>query len=258
MSFFEQLNCDLEYARGISANLTGQPFDVYRIGNTSQFQWFREENKIASGIMVYHEVTKNEKPPLESERRQGIIWYRVVGDFSAFKLGDVFKLNNPCYNEGQMIVEGSNDYVGFCLASKPLKNRFGGRLHTTMKVYRPTAKPDERFHQPMGKGQAMPLVLVDGQFRFGAIDDTPCEIPVGFSALRPYGDRAVADVPSMPRKMLYGAYTPPLKGFQFREGDRVIDLNGNRYVVLVPYGQDSGAIGYQLCLEREVGSGGST
>lgn len=257
MSLFEQLNCDLECARGIVAEATGQPFDVYRIDSESQLGWFREDNKIASGVVVYHEVTRNEKPPLESERRQGIIWYRVVADFSAFRLGDVFRLNNPCYSEGQMIVEGSKEYIGFCLASKPLKNRFGGRLHTTMKVYRPKQTADSRYAQPMGKGQADPLILVDGRFCLGGTDDTPCDIPVGLSAMRPYGDRAI-DVPSMPRKMLYGAYTPPLFGFQFREGDRVVDENGNRYVVLVPYGQDSGAIGYQLCLEREVSSSGGS
>ncbi len=246
----------LECADGSAANVTGQLHDIYRIGESSHSEWIKEDNKIGS-IKVFWELSKNDKPGLETERRQGFVWYRVTGNFTSVKLGDVFVLNDSC--EGaRLVVPGNNEYQGFCFAQarNGAKPPFGARLNTKVKVYRPQLKPsDDGYHEPLGQGQGQALNLADGVFFLDGVDGNAIEIPAGLSAMRPYGDRAIDDVGSMTRKMLYGCYLPPLNGFAIQEGDRIVEANGARYVVLVPHYQGSGAVGYQLTVEREVSNG---
>lgn len=254
------MNCSItgaiDCADGESAAIKGHSFDVYRLSENSQHQWLDESNKLGS-MKVWFELSKNDKPGLETERRQGFIWYKLTGNFSSIRLGDVFKLNDNCVAPGKLIVEDHADYeyVGFSYAQSRdgAKQPFGARLNTTVQVLRPRAEvSDDGYHNPTGEGAADAVILINGRFELSDNCADAVNIPAGLSAMRPYGAPALTDVPSQNRKSLYGCYIPPLKGFSVVEGDRIIEASGARYVVLVSHYQATGAIGYQLTLEREV------
>lgn len=254
---YEGIAGDLDLGRGYAAQELGQPFDVYRITGASTGQVIHDANKIATKVPVYYKVSKNTDPAIESERRQGIVFYKLIADLSPFRLGDIFVLNDPAYGAGHTIVEGSADFLGFSVAShQPVKHNFGGRLTRTINVYRQTEDvSNSGYHQNHAEPgvQGKPVILSGGVFSLGNESDTPCNIPAGIQGLRPYGDRAMHDIGSMQRKSLWSIFLPPIKNFRFKEGDRIIDSTGARYAVYIPYEEDVGAVGNQLTVEREVG-----
>lgn len=242
-----------------AADELGPPHDVYRVGPDSSGNIIDPSNKIATGVSIFTKIAYGAgiRDSFEAERTQGIIWYRVIADMRAFKVGDVFVVNDPVYGAGSSSVSFETDeFKGFALADhSPIKKALAGRLNCNVTIARPAAGPNAQGQFDKTKREALPLVLNDGVFSFGAKTDTACQIPAGLMATgRSYGDRSFSQVPAEQRKSSWALYLPALPGLNAREGDRIIGPDGSRYILVVPFTQHVGASGSQWLLERELGA----
>lgn len=245
---------DIDFGRGEAANVLGQPYDVYRITATSNGDVIATANRIAQNVRVLRKARRVQPDAVESPAAMGTLFYQLVADFRNFQVGDVFVQMDAAYGSGHTEVAGTEQFNGFVLASHaPIKQAVGARVTTLVQVKRQSAEPDARQAWNTTNDATLPLVLANGSFSLGAATATASLIPAGMlPVFRPQGQRI--DAPGMPQQPLIAFYMPPLPGFQLLEGDRIIAQDGSRYVVLNPYGQDVGIVGYQMTLEREMGA----
>lgn len=263
MTNYVQIQRHIDYGRGKAAQRLGPPFDVYRLNARSAGDFITPANLIRSGFPVFRRSSKDDKT-LETPMRQGTHWYELVADMTGLLVGDVFVQRDPVYGVGATsITEPTDQFNGFALASHaPVRKTMGGRLDREVFVYRASSSPGQRdgyWHNALDSMQ--PLVLIEGEYRLAAPGAQPSKVPTGFMVYyRQYGhDQYPPQVQGITKPTLWFAYVPPLPGWAFREGDRLVEppfnsQPGARYVVANPYSQDTGQVGSQLVIEREVGS----
>jgi hypothetical protein len=251
----------IDHGRQIGAQKVGQPYSVYRLGPNSNGNFLDPGNLVASNVPVMRRSVPDTKS-LETAVRQGTHWYELIGSFSPFLVGDVFVQTDPVYGPGATSVDFQTDQINaFCLASHaPIKKSIGGRIDRTVTIYRPQVGPTADARGPFFMetlDQAEPLRILNGQCIIDAPGAKPAQIPAGFMIYyRPYGhDQFAPQTKGMTKPTLWFVYIPPLPGFIFREGDRIVEPTGERYVVYNPYRQDTGQAGFQLVVEREIGAG---
>ena len=126
-------------------------------------------------------------------------------------------------------------------------------MNCVVTIFRPSLTPNSGSQWDKTARDVVPVTLASGVFSLGSVGATPTKIPAGLMAMgRSYGDRDFSNVPAEQRKSGWELYIPALKGFDAREGDRVIGPDGARYVVIIPFTQKVGATGGQWFLEREA------
>jgi hypothetical protein len=241
----------------LAANEIGVPHSIYRVGSQSNGDVLNAENLIAQNVLVRTTVAYGGQMrlALETEKQMGMLWYNLVFDCRPFQVGDIFVNTDPVYNAGATGVSYPTlEFKGFALADRsPEKKNLGGRLNLQAYINRMSAGPDSSDRYDRTNLNAQPLILTNGQFALGTPGETGSLIPMGLlTSGRSYGDRAFDQIPGEERKSGWVCYVPPLPGFHFKAGDRIITELGARYTVIVPFGQEIGASGFQLFLEREV------
>lgn len=257
MPNYESIQGKIQKGRGKAAAKLGPPFDIYRVGASASGAWVSPSNKIRSGHPIIYQIgTGKINRSLETDNRLGMIWFEMKADLSEFRLGDIFILNDPVFGLHKTHVQGTEEITGLCLVTHgAIKSNAGARINTFVKVYRLGKTVDSSgYYSPSLVGDSLPLRLVNGSYILGAAGETPDLIPAGIQAHhRTYGDRQVEDVPGMGRKSSWAIYLPPLPGgFKLQEGDRIVAADESSYQVLVPFYQETGAVGHQLFCEREV------
>lgn len=239
--------------RGKAAKKLGSPYDVYRVELGSSGDFVSAPHKVASDVLVLA------KPSSLAAHKDGVVAnglveYNLIADLSSFKVGDVFVNVDQFFGTGhtRSVSAPAGSYQGFCLTQHAsIRKAIGCRLNDTAQVYRLNKGVDADGYWSAEFSNSNSLRLVSGVFSFGA--GVAAKIPIQLApVLRPYGDRVIDKEPSNIRQSAYMAFVPPLPGFHFREGDRLIASDGARYVVVVPGGQDVGAVGFQMFLQREV------
>jgi hypothetical protein len=246
--------------RGHAARAVGVPYNVYRITSASNGNYIDTSNKISTDFYVLAKVHKDGtyETPLDMKT----MFFNFVGDTTTFDIGDVFILNDPVYGTGDQVVDfPTQQFRGMCLAYNPpiSKLAVAARVDRLAQIYRPAPGIDSTGYWSQATDNALPLIMNAGQFDFSAAPGAVATmIPVGLVPFpRPSGGAQFKpDLPGTLEFPSFFIYTPPLEGVHLREGDRIVDQSGARYVVMVPWIQEAAISGNQLGCRR-VNAGGT-
>jgi hypothetical protein len=163
------------------------------------------------------------------------------------------------YGAGATSIAGTQELNGICLAwHPPVDKAIGARLDRLVQIFRPSTQPVTQtdtsafFETTLDNDQ--PLVLAGGSFAFGAAGaGTASLVPAGIGSGIRRGEAIFGPgVPGMVKGTHWFFYLPPLPGYLPREGDAIVDENGARYLVISPYEQFTGVVGFQLLCDRKI------
>jgi hypothetical protein len=274
----------IDYGRGQAARVLGAPFFVYRVSSNAAVNFIDPLNLIQSEYPVYYTQQSGSafKGSFEGTSLRAPL-FNIVGDMAPFLVGDVFvdadvpyvPYGGPLTADGSWTADsgvvtadtGASGYgagatsvtfptlefEGFCLGFHgPVKKSIGARLNALAQIYSLPTKADWNGYLSADISSCPGVVLTNGQFSLGASGQTPALIPVGISSEPRWRGDLIRGLPTTTQAVVYIAYVPPLNGFSFKEGDRLVLQSGARYVVQNPYEQQVGFSGSQLILEREV------
>ncbi len=254
-SFYAFVQGRIDFGRGQAADVLGQPGAIYRLNSASSGTWIDPANQIFQNYPVLRKVLRSD-PGLESTTIMSTMFYNLIADLTPLELGDIWIQTDPYYGKGDTLVDYStSQFDGICIASHgPVKKAFGARLDRMLTVYRPAEATDSNGYYNTTLPAAQPLVLKNGIFNLGVPGDTPVQIPGGFMVrARPFGaPQFGGDIPGIPRYAEWYVYVPPLEGFTFRQGDRIMTYEGSRFIVVNPWHQEAGFVGSQMSLEYEI------
>jgi hypothetical protein len=198
------------------------------------------------------------------------MFYDIVANMSPFLVGDVFMQNDPnyvngiSYGPGATSIVGTNiEFNGMCLAWHPPENKaVGARLDRRVQIFRPSNTPatvtgvaGAAYWKETHDNDA-PLILTGGVYAFGSAGASGASfVPAGaMSAIRQHEWIMQPVVPGAIKEAKWFFYLPPLPGYMPAEGDALIDENGARYVISVPFEQKTGVSGYQFVCDRKIAS----
>lgn len=261
MANYTSLTSHVWRGRGKAARAVGVPYNVYRITSASNGDYITLVNQIETSFYVLAEVHK--EGSYETALDMKTQFFNFIGDTTTFQIGDVFILNDPVYGTGDQVVDyPTQQFRGMCLAYNPpiSKLAVAARVDRLAQVYRPSLTTDATGYWSQATDNATPLVLAGGQFSFSEAQGAVASlIPVGLVPFpRPSGgSQFKPEVPGMIEFPTFFIYTPPLQGVHLREGDRIVDQNGDRYVVMVPWIQEAAISGNQLGCKRMSGGPGA-
>lgn len=242
---------------GIAARNIGQPMSAYRLQANGAVNFLDTANLVQANVMVYRQPSGAGKLGIEGVTL-GSPLYELFGDFNTFYVGDVFVQTDPAfptgYGPGATLADFSTVEINaFCLAFHgPLKKIIGARIDRLAQIYRMASAADTNGYLSAETAASLPVVLSDGTFSVGAVGATAAFVPIGMASLPRWRGRLFADIPTSTNEVVWVAYAPPLPGFLFKEGDRLVLQDGSRYVVQNPYEQMAGLAGSQLMVEREI------
>jgi hypothetical protein len=259
----------IDHGKGQASRHVGQPFIGYRLGAGSNGDFPGAWNVVAPNFyMLRRRMTEGK---IEVGIKNVALFYEIVANMDPFVLGDVFVQDDPAYAPGRSYgagatsIPGTIEFNAMCLAWHPPENKaVGGRVDRRVKIYRPSNDPaatTDGSATPYWKETNVndtPLVLTGGTYAFGTAGAGNASfVPAGFlSAIRQTEWIFQPGVPGMLKEAKWFCYLPPLPGYLPAEGDAIIDENGARYHVTVPFEQKTGVVGYQLVLDRKISSNG--
>jgi hypothetical protein len=268
MTQYARIQRHIDHGRGQAAKHVGQPFVGYRLGSGSSGDFPGAWNVTVPNFYMFRRRLAETK--LELGIKNVALFYDIVANMDRFVLGDVFVQNDPAYapgfsyGAGATSIPGTIEFNAMCLAWHPPENKaIGARLDRRVKIYRPAESPAS-----VGANGAtywketlvndLPLVLSGGTYAFGTAGAGNASfVPAGFmSAIRQHDWIFQPGVPGMLKEAKWFVYVPPLPGYMPAEGDALVDENGARYLVVVPYEQKTGVSGYQLTCDRKIRSDG--
>lgn len=245
----------IDFGRGQAANVLGQPGTIYRLNGSSSGDFIIPANIVFTEYPILRKVISKD-PSLEGTAMMQTMIFNLIADLTPLVLGDVWIQTDPFYGVGATSVSyPTNEFNGICIASHgPIKKALGARLDRFANVFRPAIVPDANEYWNTSSLGAQPLQLTNGTWSLGAVGSTPSLIPVGLQVRsRMFGKpQFEPDIPGLTRYNEWYGYVPPLEGFAFRRGDRIITQNGNRFVVVNPWHQEAGFVGSQMALEYEI------
>jgi hypothetical protein len=260
----------IDRGRGIAAKKLGPPFQAYRFAGATNGDfpsgWARlTVNNQQTFPLFRRRLGPEDK--VEIALKGVTIWYKIIADMTPFLLGDVFVQADPPYVPGQFYGAGATALAGaeelnaIGLAWHPAVNvAVGARLDRLVTIFRPSnvpaTMPDGRGYWKSTADNDLPLVLTNGQYRFGIAGAKNASlIPAGLAAHTKHGaslfDPKVPGVSKIQPGHWY-FYLPPLPGYLPREGDAIVTQDGARYVVTTPFEQRAGVVGNQLIADRKV------
>lgn len=264
----------IDKGKGKAAHHVGMPFLGYRVGGASvgDFPSGWVPVTLPSGGTVFSLLRRRlAEGKLEIGIKNTALFYDIIANMDPFLVGDVFVQDDApfvpgiSYGAGATQVTGTTiEFNGMCLAWHPPENKaVGGRLDRRVKIYRPATSPAT---VPATTGTAkywketldndFSLTLSGGVYSFGtAAANNANFVPAGFSAaIRQHEWPFQPDTPGLLKEAKWFVYLPPLPGYLPAEGDALVDENGARYVVAVPFEQQTGVSGYQLVVDRKIAS----
>ena len=254
----------IDRGKGIAARKLGPPYNAFRIIGSSAGDFPGGWSKVASNFPLFYRKLVGESKILTGLKNT-TQWIDIVADMDPFVLGDIFLLNDPAYvpgvsyGAGATSIPGTIELNGMCLAWHPPVNKaIGGTINRLVSIYRPAVAPatqnDGSTYWESTHDNDQPLVLAGGSFAFGSAGAGGASlVPAGIGSAHRRGEAIFGPgVPGMLKPTHWFFYVPPLPGYLPREGDAIIDQNGARYVVVSPYEQLAGVVGYQLLCDRKV------
>ena len=275
----------IDRGRGHAARALGGPFNVYRLNPTTATNYLDSVNQIASGYPVYH---TQKSPGSFRGSYEGINvgepLFDIIGDMSPFVIGDIFidadlpyVPNSAPITADTNLITADNANVtadiassgygagatsvafptlqiyGFCLGFHgAIKKSIGARLSHLAQVYRLPTTTDSNGYWSAAQNASLPLILTNGQFSIGTLNDTAAFIPVGLAARPRWKSDLIKSIPTSTGELEYYCYVPSIPGFSFQESDRIVLQDGSVYVVQLPWEQQVGFVGSQLAVQREV------
>lgn len=255
---YTTIQASIDYADGLSAGFTGQPFYVYRLNSSASGNVVQSSTQILSNFPISRKRLKMGDDSLETDVAQGTYWYKLIADLSTLQVGDICIMNDPVYGLGSTQVAPAGNalaqFVGFAIAEHaPLKAKIGGRLNCYVSIFRPASSPDSSGYEDQTQHGALPLLLTNGQFVLGTSGQQPALIPAGFMpAVRDRGNM-YPDQSNNVGTTVWKVYLPPLPGFNLKETDIIATTAGDQYRIINPYRQEAGTIGYQLiCMKVKL------
>lgn len=268
MTNYARIQRHIDHGKGKAARHVGQPFIGYRITGTSAGDFPGGWTQTVANFPLLRRRLAETK--LEIGIKNVALFYDIVADMGPFLVGDVFLQNDPAYVNGKSYGPGATSIVGtniefnaMCLAWHPPENKaVGARLDRRVQIFRPASSPGTiagysgATYWKSTHDNDTPLVLSGGTYAFGSAGASGASlIPAGMSsAVRQHDYIFQPGVPGMPKEAKWFAYLPPLPGYMPAEGDALIDENGARYQVVVPFEQKTGVAGYQLAVDRKIAS----
>ncbi len=261
---YARIQAKIDKGLGIAGRHLGPPYTAYRLGANSTGDFPTAWTKLATGVPIYRErvsISELEIPLSGNET----LWYSIFGGMSGYLLGDVFVMTDPAYvpgvsyGAGATSTPGTIEFNGIALAWHPAGFvPIGARLDRIGQIYRPNTTPlanvdgSSYFEDTLDNDQ--PLVLVNGQYSFGTPSQVANWVPLGLASMeRPITSPLVKPaIPGGLYMMRYYAYLPELPGYTPTEGDAIVTQDGARHLVVHPYTQNTGVVGSQLLLDRQV------
>lgn len=242
-------------AKGFEAQISGVPFDVYRLKSTVSGDFIQDDTRIAQNFLCSFKVTasKGAGGSMEVPKWQELVVYELTGNFTQFHVGDVFVCRDTANGDNKIRIPGTAELNAFTLTCAATgKLILGARINTQIRLRRQSKDTDSDGFFSATSSNSQALKIMGGRCKLQPAEARGHLIPAGLVAARgTYGERVFDDVPSMERKSSWICFVPPLPDFKFREGDRVEGQDGARYKVVVAYGEEVGFVGSQLFLERE-------
>lgn len=254
------------------------PFLGYRIIDTSTGDfpeaWWPVPVCPAGTHYEFHLLRRRlSEGKLETGIKNVTLFYDIIANMDPFLVGDVFVQNDAPFVPGKSYGAGATSIVGttiefsgMCLAWHPPENKaVGGRVDRRVTIWRPAFDPatvadgSGATYWKETHDNDLPLILTNGVYAFGTSAQASSAnwVPAGFtSAVRQHDWVFQPGVPGMLKEAKWFVYVPPLPGYMPAEGDAIVDENGARYVVGVPYEQKTGVAGYQLTVDRKISSDG--
>ena len=275
----------IDRGRGVAARKLGGPFNVYRLLGSTATDFIDPANLLIANYPVYH---TQKGPGSFRGSYEGINvgepLFDIIGDMGPFLVGDVFVdsdapyqpygnailADNPGWtadNPGTTADNAQSGYgagatsvafptleiYAFCLGFHgPIKKSIGARLDRLAQIYRLATGTDTNGYWSGSKNASLPLMLSQGQFSLGTPGQTAAFIPIGLAARPRWKSELIKSIPTSTGELEYYAYVPPLPGFSFKEGDRIVLQDNSRYVVQLPWEQQVGFVCSQLAVQREV------
>lgn len=261
---YAQIQRHIDRGRQHAARALGPPHDAYRLVPTSAGDFPTGWSKISTRVPLFKRRFQAEAK-IDTGIRNTSLWYEIVADMGPYLLGDVFVLVDPpvqpgvSYGAGATSVPGTVELNACALAwHAPVSKSIGGRVDRLAGIYRPASQPaalaDTTPYWKSTHDNDLPLVLASGVYQFGAAGSGQASLlPVGISAAHRRGESLFApSVPGMVKPTHWFFYIPPLPGYLPREGDALVTLDDARYVVVSPYEQLTGVVGYQVLCDRKI------
>lgn len=276
MTNYARIQNQIDKGKGKAAHHVGMPFLGYRLTSASTGDFPSAWTPIPVCSSDHFQFSMLRRRLSEGKLELGIknvaLFYDIVANMNPFLVGDVFVQDDDAFVPGKSYGAGATSIVGttiefngVALAWHPPENKaVGARIDRRVKIYRPSEVPaatTDRSATPYWKEtnvNDLPLVLTGGTFAFGAAaagnaSFVPCGV---LSAIRQTEWIFQPGVPGMLKEAKWFAYLPPLPGYMPAEGDALIDENGARYHVVVPFEQKTGVAGYQLVVDLKISSDG--
>lgn len=254
-SFYAFVQRQIDFGRGEAANKLGQPGSIYRLNGSSSGDLIAVENQIYQNFPIFRKVLHSD-PGLETTTMMEAMFYNLIADLTTLIVGDIWIQTDPFYGKGATLADFyTSQFDGICIGSHgPAKKAFGARLDRFVTAYRPTGEPDSNGYYNTTLPAAQPVILVNGQYSLGQVGDVPTRIPVGFMVRsRMFGKPQFSPgIPGITRFNEWYVYVPPLPGFIFRQGDRIMSYEGTRFTVINPWHQEAGFVGSMFSLEFEI------
>lgn len=279
MTNYARIQKHIDKGKGVAARHVGMPFIGYRIIGTSTGHFPEAWSKVpvcpAGTHFTFNLLRRRlSEGKLEVGIKNVAMFYDIVANMDPFLVGDVFVQQDGPFVPGKAYGPGATsvtdpknpEFNAMALAWHPPENKaVGGRIDRRVTIWRPSQNPAvtlDGSSTPYWKEtnvNDLPLMLQNGRFVFGQpfqhaqVSFVPCGL---MSAIRQSEWIFQSGVPGMQKEAKWFGYLPPLPGYMPAEGDALIDENGARYVVAVPYEQKTGVSGYQLVLDRKIKSNG--
>lgn len=274
MSNYASIQAKIDRGKGKAAQRLGQPFSAYRLTPQSNGDYPTAWATVAENFPIFRRRLRSERE-LEAAIANAAMFYDIIGDMTAFLLGDVFVQTDPPYAAGvsygtgatQVDLESPGEkgaqFNGFALSwHPPVRKAAGGRLDRRCRIFRannaPRTLPDMSTYWQTTHPGDLAFVLVNGVMQLAQPGIAGSLVPCGFtSAYRPYGPLPFKpSPPGMTRPFHLFGYLPPLPGYEPREGDALITEDDQRFVIVEPFWQAAGVVGYQLVLDRTAAQAG--
>jgi hypothetical protein len=259
-----QFQASIDKMLGSIGRSFGRPYAVYRIATTSSGDFPGGWLRLAQSMFVLRNRVSGRSLE-QNQTTERTLWYELAGDFTRFRLGDVFVASDGPYAPGQSYgagatsVPGTNEIDAFAFAwHAPVQPPHGARLDRLVGIYRPELTPGEAADGSTRWNTThdtdTPLILAAGTFSFGSPGGTASMVPCGFGGVdRPFrGGEFEPDRIGITEAFLAYGYLPPLPGYTPSEGDALITVDDTRYVIVSVYRQETGAVGSQCLLARLI------
>jgi hypothetical protein len=267
---YARIQHKIDKGLGIAARHLGPPYSAYRIDANATGDYPAGWDNVGVSVPVFVRRTTDAK--IQSALlASGTVWFDVIGNMEKFLVGDVFQLTDPAFTRGKSYGAGATSvpydtagrYSGFALAwHAPVDEPVGARLDVRLRIYRPLGTPDSSLTDGSRTWRsttyaAQPLVLAAGTYSFAdpysGVDAS--YVPAGIASTdRPPRGHLFppASTPGDMQIARYFIYLPNLPGYTPSEGDRLVQEQGQRYLVTNPYYQLTGVAGMQLGVERRI------